>query len=228
MQAAAATNPGIDAHGNYANNGDLHRHGETFDNMVPRMLTHLRTVFPEYDFAPKREIYSGGRSLTMSLISGPAGLGGREAGEAFLLKVKAEMDRFDRSQGNVHSDYHSGSFFGFAKIDPRYHAQHAEIIEGTEVEPTMTLAAFKRTIKVGDKIVLEASNQTYSQKMIGIEREIVEARSGDFITQGADGRKIYFDYPKAAAFACDGKRFRLSDASERQPDGFRLYRWIRG
>ena len=115
----------------------------------------------------------------------------------------------------------------FAKIDQRYHAQHAKILEGTDVEPKMTLAAFKRTLKVGDTIVLESTNNPYSQKMVGIERKVVQVRSGDFITEGADGRKIYFDFPKAAAFACDGERFRLADATEQNPDGYRLYRWAR-
>lgn len=226
MQVATTTND-MDARGNYRNDGDLHRAGEKFDDLIPRMLAHLRAIFPEYDFTPHRAVYSGGRSVTMNVISGPAGLSERDAGNAFLQKVKTEMDRFDRSQGNVYSDYHNGSFFGFAKIDPRYHAQHAQIVKGTDVDPTMTLAAFKRTIKAGDTIVLEATNNPYSQKMIGIERKVMQVRSGDFITEGLDGRKIYFDFPKAAAFACDGERLRLTDAGEQNPDGYRLYRWTR-
>ena len=113
---AAATNTGMDARGNYRNDGDLHRPGEKLDDLVPRMLAHLRSTFPGYDFAPERKVYTGGRSVTMNVIDGPAGLSDREAGEAFLKKVKTEMDRFDRSQGNVLSDYHSGSFFGFARV----------------------------------------------------------------------------------------------------------------
>ena len=91
----------------------------------------------------------------------------------------------------------------------------------------MTLAAFKRALKVGDTIVLESTNNPYSQKMVGIERKVAQVRSGDFITEGSDGRKIYFDFPKAAAFSCDGERFRLTDATEHNPDGYRLYRWTR-
>lgn len=228
MQAApTVAGPDYDAHGNYANNGDLHRSGEKFDDLIPRMLEHLHATFPEYRFAPERKVYSGGRSLTMNVVSGPKGLEARDAAEDFLRRVKAEMDRFDRSQGNVYSDYHSSSFLCFAEIDRRYHAQHAEIVAGTEVASTMTLSAFKKAMKVGDRIVLESSNQAYSQGMIGVEREVIEARSGDFITHSQGGRKIYFDYPKAAAFACDGTRFRISDARAEQPDGYRLYRWIR-
>lgn len=224
---AAATYPGMDERGNYNDKGDFHRPGESLDDLVPRMLAHLRHTFPEYEFSPERRMFAGGRSITMHVISGPEGLSDSEAGEAFTARVRAEMERFDHSHGNALNDYAKQSFFGFAKIDQRYHAQHAKIPEGTDVEPKMTLAAFKRTIKAGDTIVLESTNNPYSQKMIGIEREVVQVRSGDFITHGADGRKIYCDFPKAAAFACDGQRFRMTDASEHDPDGYRLYRWNR-
>ena len=227
MQEAVKSDNGMDAHGNYDNKGDLHRPGEKFDDLVPRVLAHLRQTFPGYEFSPERRVFAGGRSLTMHVIAGPEGLGDRESGETFIAKVRVEMDRFDHSRGNALSDYDNRSFFSFAKIDQRYHAQHAKIPEGTDVEPKMTLAAFKRTLKVGDTIVLESTNNPYSQKMVGIERKVVQVRSGDFITEGADGRKIYFDFPKAAAFACDGKRFRLADATEHNPDGYRLYRWTR-
>lgn len=224
---AAATNTGMDAQGNYNDKGDLHRPGENFDDLVPRMLTHLRQTFPEYDFSPERRVFAGGRSITMHVINGPSGLSNKEAGEAFITRVRSEMGRFNHSYGNAFNDYAKQSFFSFAKIDQRYHAQHAQVVEGTDVEPKMTLAAFKRTLKVGDTIVLESTNNPHSQKMVGIERKVVQVRSGDFITEGSDGRKIYFDFPKAATFACDGERFRLTDATEHNPDGYRLYRWIR-
>lgn len=227
--SAVAKKPTQDENGNYNDHGNLHQPGETLDSLVPRMLAHLERTFPGYKFSPARDTFAGGRSIKMSLISGPAGLTDREAGDRFLEKVRREMARFDRSQGNIYSDYHSCSFYADAKIDPRYHAEHAEVIEGTEVQSKMTLAAFKRTIKAGDKIILEATNSPYAQKNVGIEREIIKTRSQDFITAAnAEGTgKVYCNYPSAKAFACDGERFRISDASEHDPNGFRLYRWIR-
>lgn len=217
----------IDPHGNYKNNGDLYRPNEELESVSARIVLHLKRVFPEYEFASERKTFSGGRSITVKVISGPDTLTNEDEAKKFLKQISQEMKRFDNANGNIYSDYHSCTFFGHAEIDRRYHAQHAVIIEGTEVEPKMTISAFRKALKEGDTIVLEASNQTYSQRMLGIERKVIQVRSKDFITQGEDGRKIYFDLPPASAFACDGEKFRINDARENSPNGFRLYRWNR-
>lgn len=217
-----------DDHGNYSHEGDMYRPGEMLDDLVPRMLTHLHATFEGYGFSPSREIFAGGRSVLVKIVSGPAGLADRDAEEAFKDLVMQQMRRFDRSNGNVLSDYHSCSVYLSVRVDPRYHAQHAVIAEGTEVAKTMSVSEFRRTIKAGDRIVLESTDNEYARTRgaIGVEREVSQVRSGDFIVNEA-GKKVYFDFPKAAAFACDGERFRITDARVGKPGGYRLYRWIR-
>jgi hypothetical protein len=228
IETDALADDGLDAHGNYSSDGDLYRPGERLDDLVPRMLAHLRAAFPQYDFAPARSAHAHGRSITMNVIDGPPGLDSRDAEEAFKASVLKEMHRFDRSRGNVMSDYGISSFSAFAYVDARYHARHAEVATGTEVASRMSLAAFKRTIKAGDRIVLESTDSPYAktQAAIGMEREVIQVRSSDFIVM-QDGQKIFFDFPKAAAFSCDGERFRISDAYAGEAARYRLYRWIR-
>lgn len=217
---------GIDANGNWSNHGDLHRPRELLESLVPRMLDHLARTFPEYGFSPKRNSYSMGRSIYMYVISGPDGLQDEAAAAAFKAQVLKEMHRFDKGQGNVLSDYSYSSFIAFAEIDPRYYAQHAVVVAGTEVASRMSLAEFKRTIKAGDTIVLESTTNQHTMSFLGMERKVAKVRSGDFITRD-DDRNVYFDFPKANAFACDGDRFRITRATADDPTGYSLYRWIR-
>lgn len=226
--ATASTKGDLDAHGNYVHEGDLHLPGESLDDLVPRMLAHLHLTFEGYGFSPSRETFAGGRSVLIKIVSGPAGLDDRAAEEAFREAVLKEMRRFDLSNGNVLSDYHRCSVFLSVRVDGRYHAQHAVVAEGTHVDRRMSVTEFRRTIRAGDRIVLESTDNEYvlSRGAVGVEREVVQVRTGDFIVEEA-GRKIHFDFPKAAAFACDGHRFRISDARAGRPAGYRLYRWIR-
>lgn len=218
----------LDDHGNYSHIGDLYRAGETLDDMVPRMLEHMRASFPGYDFTPSRDSFALGRSVLMKLVSGPAGIADRADEDAFTQRMLEQMKRFETSQGNVYSDYHNCSVYLSARVDARYHAQHAVVAEGSDVERRMSLAEFRRTIKVGDRIVLLSTDSSFerTRASIGIERPVIQVRSGDFIVGAAD-RKVHFDFPKAAAFACDGERFRISDARAGNPAGYRLYQWIR-
>lgn len=231
MLDANATEPadnGLDPSGNYSHEGDFYRPGEKLDDLVPRMLAHLSQAFPDYGFSPSRDVFAGGRSILVKIVSGPAGLNDEGAENAFKDLVLKEMRRFERSNGNILSDYHSCSAFLSVRVDGRYHAQHAVIAEGTEVEKRMSVSEFRRTIKVGDRIVLESTDSEYANARgaVGTERPVVQVRSGDFIVAEGE-KKVYFEFPKAAAFACDGERFRVTDARAGKPGGYRLYRWIR-
>lgn len=231
MLDANSTEPaddGLDPYGNYSHHGDLYRAGEKLDDLVPRMLARLHEAFPGYGFSPSRDVFAGGRSVLVKIVSGPAGLDDGPAEEAFKDLVLKEMRRFERSNGNVLSDHHSCSAFLSVRVDGRYHAQHAVIADGTGIEKRMSVSEFRRTIRAGDRIVLESTDSEYAKTRgaVGIERPVVQVRSGDFIVAEGD-KKIYFDFPKAAAFACDGERFRITDARTGRPGGYRLYRWIR-
>lgn len=54
-------------------------------------------------------------------------------------------------------------------------------------------------------------------------RAITQVRSGDVILEG----RSYLSFPRAAAFACDGKFVRISIGSEYDPDAHLLYEWQR-
>jgi len=198
------------------------------DSLVPRMVEHLKATFPEYGFSPKRDTHAMGRTIHMNVTSGPTGLQDEAVANAFKERVVNEMNRFDRGQGNVLSDYSSATFNAFAYIDPRYYAEHAVVVEGSEVASRMSLAEFKRTIKAGDEVVLESTSSQYaiSQGFVGLRRTITKVRSGDFITT-KDGKNVYFDFPKANAFTCDGVRFRITRATADDPAGYGVYLWIR-
>ena len=217
---------GMDAFGNYANDGDLYQANESLASLVSRITGHLKSTFPEYGFSPQRSSFAGGRSIQINVISGPEGLGDGKVREAFTAKVLREMKRFEKSQGNVFSDWHSSNYSPHVKVDARYYAQHSSAPADQKVEKKMSLAEFKRTLKPRDRIILRDTTNEYSKKFLGIEREISEVRSGDFII-GTGQEKSYFNFPKSAAFACDGERFCVSDASENNPDAYRLYQWIR-
>lgn len=215
--------------GEYSHLGDLYRPDEKFEDMVPRLMDQIHKAFPDYGFSKEVKLFSGGRSLTVYVISGPEGLSDINTRDTFLEKVKKETERFQKSQGNVLSDYHFTNYYTHVEVDNRYFAQHAVIAEGTEVKSTMTMAAFKRTIKVGDTIILEASSFERQAKMIDVKRKVLEVKSTCFITskdETGEG-KVYFDFPKASEFACDGEKIRISSATSYEPNGFRLYRWIR-
>lgn len=227
-EVVTAAQDGTDEYGNYSNKGDMYRAGERLDDLVPRVVDHLHSTFPQYGFSPSRDTFAGGRSLLIKVIAGPAGLDDRESEDAFRDKVLGEMKRFEVSSGNVLGDHHNCNIYLSVRIDPRYHAQHAQIAEGTAVEKRMSVSEFRRTIKAGDRVVLESTDSEYanSRGAVGMERVVVQVRSGDFIVEEG-GKKVYFDFPKAAAFACDGERFRISDARAGKPGGYRLYRWVR-
>lgn len=59
-------------------------------------------------------------------------------------------------------------------------------------------------------------------RAIGTTRTITKVRSGDLILEG----KSYLGFPRASAFACDGKFVRISIGSEYEPDAHLLYEWI--
>jgi hypothetical protein len=47
-------------------------------------------------------------------------------------------------------------------------------------------------------------------------------RSGDLILEG----RSYLTFPRASAFACDGRLIRIAIGSEYGPDDHLLYEWV--
>jgi hypothetical protein len=227
MSDAATTTAG--ASGGVGPRGaDLPRRAEGFDSLVPRLVAHLHETFPGYGFSPVRHCFAHGRSILINVTAGPAGLDDETAAEAFKTRVIAEMRSLDQCQEDATGGRRSRSFFPNVRIDGRYYASHAVAAAGTEVERRMSLAEFRRTIKPGDRVVLESTDGEHARASgnVGVERAVLQVRSGDMII-ATNGGRSHFDFPRAAAFACDGKRFRVSDARAGRPNAYRLYRWIR-
>lgn len=225
MNAKAAVNSGLDERGNYNEHGDLHVQGEKFETLVPRIKTHLHQTFSDYKFAIERETFAGGRKLRIKIISGPEGLADQQVRDDLLARVKKQVERFNRSNGNIYQDSSFTSFYNDVTVDGRYYSDHADVSEETNISRTMKLAAFKKKIKAGDKITLISTNNKFSKRLLNVEREIFKVRSADMIIIDDQGKKSYFPFPRAAEFACDGEKIRVCDADEYNPDAYRLYSW---
>ena len=57
----------------------------------------------------------------------------------------------------------------------------------------------------------------------GTTRDITKVRSGDLILEG----RSYLSFPRASAFACDGRLIRIAIGSQYGPDDHLLYEWLR-
>jgi hypothetical protein len=88
------------------------------------------------------------------------------------------------------------------------------------VDTVISLAAFKR-VKAGDRMKL--IDAPAGHRLLGTTREITQVRSGDLILEG----RSYLTFPRASAFACDGRLIRIAIGSEYGPDDHLLYEWVR-
>lgn len=202
--------------------GDLHRPRESLDELIARIKDHLARRYAGHAFGIRRSTFAGGRSITVEMTKGPVELTDKDLRDAFLKEVRDQVRRFGREESHALSDYSSVSFYDDIRVAPEFLASHAPRDPATDVASTMSLAQFKKTLKTGDTITLVATDNP-NHKALGIPRKVVEIRSKDFIVEP----KSYCEFPKAAKFACDGQRFRISDASEYNPTGYRLYEWTR-
>ena len=89
------------------------------------------------------------------------------------------------------------------------------------VQRCHSLAAFKKQVRAGDSLKLV--DAPAGHRSLGTTRAITQVRSGDLILEG----RSYLSFPRASAFACDGKLVRISNGSEYDPDSHLLYEWLR-
>jgi hypothetical protein len=209
-----------DAYGNFHYAGDLHHPGEATADLARRIEAHLVRHFPRARFAVKSRSYAGGRTIEAEILDADAELTKREDQEAFMTLVRDQMQRFGVTRANICQDYHSATFCCLVKIDPAYWAALAGRGERRNpVEPRMSLAAFKRQLKPGDRLKL--LHASAGSSVLGVTRTVTAVRSADIIIDGT----TYMNFPRASAFACDGRYVRIATGHERDADSHRLYEW---
>lgn len=212
----------MDDNGYFRYAGDLYRSRESLDDLIDRIKSHLARHYPDHQFGMRRSTFAGGCSITVTMNGGPAELMDADKRQEFFKDVRNQVKRFGREESHPISDYMSVSFYEHIEVGSQFLTAHAPRDAATEVEPKMSMAQFKKTLKIGDTITLVSTGMA-NHKALGIPRKVIEIRSKDFIVEP----KSYCDFPKAANFACDGSRFRISDANQYDPTAYRLYEWIR-
>jgi hypothetical protein len=211
----------FDDRGNFAYQGDLQRPGENLTAIAARVEGHLRTCFPEARFAILTQSFSGGRKIIADVLDAPEDLTGRDAQNAFILKVKDQIERFGFTRSNIYQDAHNCAFFCEVRIGRPYWAALADRRgSGSTVASIVSLAAFKKRVKPGDQLKLISAPGWH--RSIGATRTIQAVRSKDIVLEGPS----YLTLPRAAQFACDGKLVRIAIGTEDRPDAHLLYQWL--
>lgn len=212
----------FDERGNFHYQGDLYCPGDNLATLAARIDGHLKAEFQDTRFAIKTNRFSGGRKITAEILDTPVDLTSREAQNVFLTEVRDQMERFGFTRSNVLQDFHTCSFYCDARIGQAYWAALAAR-RGTRnpVEAKLSLAAFKKQVRAGDGLKL--IDAPAGHRCLGTTRLITNVRSGDMILEG----RSYLSFPRASAFACDGKLVRISIGSDYEPDAHLLYEWQR-
>jgi hypothetical protein len=211
-----------DEGGNFHYQGDLYRGGDNLATLAARIEGHLKSKFPDTRSAIRTEKFAGGRKIIAEILDTPTDLTPRDAQNSFLVEVRDQMERFGFTRSNLLQDFHTCSFYCEAGIGRAYWAALATR-RGTRnpVQAKLTLAAFKKQIRAGDSLKLIGAPAGH--RALGMTRAITQVRSGDVILE----RRSYLSFPRASAFACDGKLVRISIGSEYDPDSHLLYEWQR-
>lgn len=211
----------LDERGNSHYQGDLYRQGEAFDALSTRLAQHLADHFPDASFSVRTERFAGGRKITAEFLDWPGDLTSRDAQNTAIVTVQDQMQRFGFTASNVLQDFHSCSFFCEARIGRAYWATLAKRNGAKNaIETVVPLAAFRKRVKVGDQLKLV--DAPAGHRALGSTRTITRVRSNDLILDG----QSYLSFPRASAFACDGKHVRIAIGSEHNPDGHLLYEWL--
>ena len=211
-----------DERGNFTYQGDLQRAGRELPELTAAIQQHLDRFIVGARFSVRGERFAGGRKVIAEVLDAAEDLSTEEVRSAFEIKVRDQIERFGFVRLNFYQDYMNVSFYNEVRLGGAYWAAlSARKGIGNPVKSTMSLAAFKRTVKAGDQLKLTAAPQWH--RSIGTTRPIVAIRSADLVLEGPS----YLALPKAAAFACDGERIRIGIGSDREPDAHLLYEWIR-
>ncbi|MGB3931774.1 MAG: hypothetical protein WBL20_22755 [Sphingobium sp.] len=209
-----------DERGNFYYEGDLYRAGEDLPSLASRIEHHLAEQFTATSFAIRTEKFAGGRKVTAEILDAPSDLTGRDAQNAFIVEIRDQMERFGFTRTNPLQDFWSTSFYCEVRIGQAYWAALANR-RGIRnpVDTVISLAAFKKRVKPGDRLKL--IDAPAGHRLLGTTREITKVRSGDLILEG----RSYLSFPRASAFACDGRLVRIAIGSEYGPDDHLLYEW---
>lgn len=211
----------FDERGNFHYQGDLHRPAEQLSSIASRIQAHLAAHFTSVAFAIRTKKFAGGRKIIAEILDAPQDLTGRDGQEAFIVAVRDQMERFSFTNSNLYQDMHNCAFFCDVRIGQSYwSALAARRGMKNPVEQRLSLAAFKKQVKPGDCLKLLGARQRH--RALGTTRVITKVRSGDLILEG----RSYLTFPRASAFACDGRLVRISIGSEYDPDEHLLYEWI--
>lgn len=210
----------FDERGNFHYQGDLYRAGDNLTTLATRIDGHLKAKFRDTRFAIKTEKFARGRKITAEILDTPADLTSRDAQNAFFTEVRDQMERFSFTRSNLLQDFHTCAFYCEARIGQAYWAALAAR-QGAknQVEPKLSLAAFKKQVRPGDSLKL--IDAPAGHRSLGTTRLVTKVRSGDMILEG----RSYLTFPRASAFACDGKLVRIAIGSEYEPDAHLLYEW---
>jgi len=210
-----------DCRGNFHYHGDLYEPKEATSALAARIDRHLRDHFPDMRFAVRTETFSMGRKITAEVLDCPADLTARETQNAFIISVRDQMGRFGFTRSNALQDYFSASFYADVQIGRAYWAALANRRgRRNPVDTVVSLAAFKKRIKPGDRLKL--IDAPGGHRALGATRTVASLRSGDLIFEG----KAYLEFPRASAFACDGRYVRVAIGQEHDPDAHLLYEWL--
>lgn len=210
-----------DERGNFCYKGDLYRQGEPFPDLADRIRAHLSADFSDTASAVTTEKFAGGRKISAEILDAFQDLSTRDAQEAMITAVRDQMERFGFTNSNIYQDFHRCSYFTEVRIGRAYWSALARR-RGAEyrVEPLISVAHFRKSLKVGQQLKLVAAPKGH--RALGTTRTITAVRSKDIILDGVS----YLTLPRAADFACDGIHVRIAMGSEHEPDAHLLYEWL--
>jgi hypothetical protein len=211
-----------DERGNFEYGGDLQRASLDLPELTVAIQRHLEVNVAGGRFSVRGERFAGGRKVIVELIDLPDDLSDDAARRSFETVARDQVERFGFVRSNVLRDFMTCSFFSEVRIGRSYwSALSARRGVQNPVNSAVSLAAFKRTVKVGDQLKLTAAPDGH--RSLGTTRSIIKVRSADLVLEGPS----YLTLPKSSAFACDGERIRIGIGSDREPDAHLLYEWIR-
>lgn len=210
-----------DERGNFHYQGDLYRPADDLPTLCRRIEQHLVSHFPEIRFAIRSERFSGGRKISTEVLDAPDDLSTREAQEAFIIRVRDQVERFGFCRTNPLQDYWNCSFYTEVAIRQAYWAAlAARRGKANPVDNLVSLASFKKRLKPGDSLTL--LHAPYKHRALGATRKVIQIRSKDFVFEG----RSFCDFPRASNFACDGRLVRIAIGNEHEPDAHLLYEWL--
>ncbi|MCW2338168.1 hypothetical protein M2337_002401 [Sphingobium sp. B2D3A] len=210
-----------DDRGNFHYTGDYYRQAEPFDELAARIERHICATFPNMRFSVRTERFAGGRKVKVEILDAPDDLTDRDAQNNMIVTVRDQVERFGFTRSNPLQDFFSCSFYSDVALGRAYWSALARRRgQSSPVEATLSLAAFRKRLKAGDRMTLISAPGGH--RALGTTRTVTAVRSKDFVFDG----RSYMEFPRAANFACDGRLVRIAIGNEYEPDAHLLYEWL--